>query len=184
MRKALFLTIFLGSKFAFGQESNINMSVGAGYAQEGGINAGVTMKDQKRGYGMYFHCRGITGIGDYSSGIDFSDISNTSTNITQGDTGYLGIVFGGLYLVKNTGLSLGGGVGYGAKVTEYHYVKTHHFQYIGNKYSFSTIVDRTEKMTFEGMIDYKINHKSKSSIGLQLGYSSFHKAFGLLYYEF
>lgn len=186
MKQLVFLATMVMAILCKAQEPSktLTFGLGVGYAQNGGINAGIFMKNLEKKYGMYFHCRGITGIGNYSSGVNFSDITDTYTNLTKGDTGYLGITTGWMYIVGNTGISIGAGVGYGAKITEYHYIRRHDFQYIPDEYSASTVAETNEKITFEGMLDYKFGSISKRGIGVQIGYNTLHNVFGLLYYSF
>ena len=185
MRKFLsILLVSVSTAFVLGQSEG-NLDVALGYSKNGGFNFGLDIKRLGgSNYGVYCHGRGITGIGNHSSGIDYRGIlPSTQIQESAPDVGYWGIVSGALYSFPETPLTLGIGVGYGQKVTAYTYGYRHEFYPSVGTYSFHTVAEFKGSFTADILLDYQLI-KRPNGIGLQVGFNTLHSAFGLLYYTF
>ena len=169
----------------FAQTKQTSIDLALGYAQKGGFNFGISAKNISKNFGGYFHVRGISGAGNFQSGIDYGSAANTilvSKEVM--DAEYLGGVIGGLYSINNSGFTVGLGLGYTQEITETMYFYRYDFVYINDEYRSEVEVKRANKITAEILADYKINPAKRNGFGVQVGYNIVHGGFGLLYYSF
>lgn len=183
MKKILLFVAVAIATFTFGQSSS-TFDVGAGYSQNGGLSFSFSSK-KSGAFGWYWAVRGLNFEFDYSNGIDYSSVSNAviSEPIIE-DRKDFGTSIGTLYNFKNSIFSIGGGLGYGIDYKIEKYNTKYDFQYIKDEYRYDHYVIDKHKITAEVLMDISLKKSLKRTFGFQVGYSTFHKAFGIFYYAF
>lgn len=183
MKKLFLLVTMMMASVVFGQR-NDSKDFGIGFSENWGPSINFSFK-KPDSFGWYFAVRGLNLEFDYSYGIDYSDITSSSISepiIT--DSKDFGVSLGTIYNIRNSNFSIGGGLGYGIDYKKKEYKTIYDFKYIKDEYKYDSFVIAKHKVTAEAFLDISFKKTFKKTFGVQLGYSTFHKAFGVLYYSF
>ncbi|MBT0551161.1 hypothetical protein [Riemerella anatipestifer] len=183
MRNILLLISLFVTGLAFGQEKS-SFDFGVGYSQTGGLSFSFASKTPGA-FGWYIASRGLNIEGDYDSGTDYSKYVNTSIKeYPVEDTKDFGITAGTIYNFKNSIFSIGGGAGYGIDGKLEKISRVHDFTILPDEHSVSYYNVSKGTITGEIFLDISLKKNLKNTFGIQAGYNTLQKAFGIVYYAF
>ena len=183
MKKLIYVATILIAITLQGQKKS-TFDMGLGFSQNGGLSFSFSSK-YKNSFGWYLACRGLNIEDDYLSGVDYSTISDAKELASAiKDTNDFGVTAGTIYNIKNSNLSIGAGLGYGIEQKRVDTTILYDFHYIPDEYGVQFSAIKRNVLTGELFLDYSFKNSLNKSFGVQVGYNTLQKAFGILYYSF